>query len=237
MERFTRRELTVIAVFVALAIAAGGFVWVNFSRAFPEAHLQFKVDRRSSEQVAERFLTNHAPPAAQFLKQAKHAAIFRVENSPKVYLERELGLAKLGELTTSRQVRLWSWSHRFYRPLQKEEVLVEVTPEGEVIAFSHQIAEDAPGESLEEGPARAIAEAFLAKGFELDANSLSFIESKREDRAHRRDWTFTFERTGWKAKDATYRMQVAVNGNEAAAYKEYLKIPDAWSQRDRRAHV
>jgi hypothetical protein len=34
MERFTRGERTVLAAVVALAVAAGAFVWANFTRAF-----------------------------------------------------------------------------------------------------------------------------------------------------------------------------------------------------------
>jgi membrane protease YdiL (CAAX protease family) len=234
MGHFTRGEKRFLLGAVVLAAVAGVFAWTNYSRAFPEAHLVFAVNRTSSEPVAETFLRQHAPEAAAALAGRMHAAIFQVDNTAKVYLERELGLAKLGELTRTHQVRLWSWAHRWFRPLTKEEVQVSVSPDGQVTGFSHLIPEDAAGASLAEPAARAIAERLLSQGFDLDPATLTFIESKREDRRHRRDWTFTFERTGWKAKDATYRMQVEVHGNEAAAYREYLKVPDAWTQGYRR---
>jgi hypothetical protein len=230
MSQFTRGEKLVLLGAVVLAVVAGTFAWTNFKRAFPEAHLTFTVNRGTSEPIAETFLREHAPVAAAALTGRTHAAIFSVDDRAKVYLERELGLDKLGELTRQRQVRLWDWSHRWFRPLDKEEVRVEVTPEGEVMGFAHLIKEDATGASLEEPQARAIADKLLADGFGLDPAKLTFIESKREDRPHRRDWTFTYERSGWKAKNATYRMQVEVHGNEASAYREFLKVPDAWTQ-------
>ena len=230
MESLTRNERMLLAAAVAIAVGAGVFAWMNFTRAFPEASLEFAVNRSSSLPVAERFLAEHAPRAASALTERRHAAIFRYDVDAKVYLERELGLERLGEMIASREVRLWSWSHRFFRPLDKEEVRVEVSPEGEVTGFAHLIPEEAAGATLEEAAARLEAESLLARVFGLQPAALTFIESRREDRPHRRDWTFTWERAGWTAKDATYRIQVAVNGDEAAAYREFLKVPDAWSQ-------
>ena len=230
MDRFTRGERLTIVAAIVLAAGAGIFAWTNFTRAFPEAHLSFAVNRATSQPVAEAFLRDRAPAAAATLAGRHHAAIFRSDDSAKIYLERELGLDRLGELTRDKQVRLWSWAHRWYRPVDKEEVRVEVTPEGEVMGFAHLVPEEAKGATLEEGDARGIAERFLAAGFGMKPEALTFIESKREDRKARRDWTFTFERAAWKAKDATYRMQVEVHGDEAAVYREFLKVPDAWSQ-------
>ncbi len=230
MDRFTRVERIILAVAVAVAAVAGVFAWTNFTHAFPEAHLSFAVNRTSSAPVAETFLRRHAPAAAAALAGRRHAAIFRVDDGAKVYLERELGLERLETLTRGRQVRLWSWSHRWFRPVDKEEVRVEVTPEGEVAGFAHLVKEESAGAALPEDAARALGERFLKDAFGLDSGGLTFIESKREDRKSRRDWTFTYERSGWKASGATYRMQVEVHGDEPAAYREYLKVPDAWTQ-------
>lgn len=230
LERFTRTERLVLVTALALSAIAGWFVWTNFARAFPEAHLDFSVTRASSEPVAVAFLDTYVPTAAGLARDSRHAAIFRVKTQAKLYLERELGLERLGELTESGQVRLWSWSHRYFKPLDKEEVRVDVSPEGGVIGFSHLVAEELAGASLDEAEARARVESFLAEAFGLAPEGLTFIESHREDRPARRDWTFTFERADWRAGDATYRFQVEVHGDEVAAYREFLKVPEAWTQ-------
>jgi membrane protease YdiL (CAAX protease family) len=229
MERFSRGERLTIGVAVILAVAAGLFVWSSFTRAFPEARLVFTVDRASSRAVAERFLRDRAPAAAGCLDR-RHAAIFRGDDEAKVYLEREVGLASLGELTERREIRLWTWSHRYFSPLDKEEVTVEVAPEGDVVAFAHLLPEEAPGASLAEEAARGAAERFLVEAFRIPPDRLSFVESKREERPGRRDWTFTFERSGWKAAAATWRAQVEVHGDRVGSCRQFLKVPDAWRQ-------
>jgi membrane protease YdiL (CAAX protease family) len=230
MSHFSRTERTILLVALVLAAGAGVFAWTNFTRAFPEASLTFTVNRSTSRPVAETFLRAYAPAAAKALARHRHAALFRVDDDAKVYLERELGLARMGELVKSHQVRLWSWAHRWFRPLDKEEVGVEVAPEGDVVGFAHLIPEAAPGASLDEAAARVRAERFLHDAMGIAPVNVTFIESHREDRPARRDWTFTFERAGWKASQATWRMQVEVHGDEIAAYRQFLKVPDAWTQ-------
>ncbi len=230
MERFSRREAVLIGGFVMAAAAAGVFAWKNFTRAFPEASLTFTVNRSSSQPLGETFLRDHAPAAAAATAGRRHAAIFRVEERAKLYLERELGLERMAELIQRREVRPWRWVHRYFLPLDKEEVTVEVTPEGEVAGFAHAIPEERPGASLEEEEARERAMAFLVSGLGLQPDRLRLVESHREERPARRDWAFTYERAGWTAGEATVRMEVEVHGDEVAGYREYLKIPEAWTQ-------
>ena len=40
------------------------------------------------------------------------------------------------------QVRVWSWHHRWFVPLQEEEISVDIAPSGDVIGFEHRIPED-----------------------------------------------------------------------------------------------
>ena len=44
----------------------------------------------------------------------------------------------------------------------------------------------------------------------------------------RRDWSFSWERSGFRAKDAPYRLNVTLAGDRVSGYDEYLKVPEAW---------
>ena len=74
------------------------------------------------------------------------------------------------------EVKLWRWGHRWFRPVQKEEVRIEVTTRGEIASFMHTIAEDAPGADLPPDAARALAESFLFLEIGRPVNELEFID-------------------------------------------------------------
>jgi membrane protease YdiL (CAAX protease family) len=49
-------------------------------------------------------------------------------------------------------------------------------------------------------------------------------------RPARTDHLFTWKERGFNLKDATYRVEVTILGNEPGGYSEYLKLPDQWSR-------
>ncbi|MDQ2971270.1 MAG: hypothetical protein M3R34_09035, partial [Acidobacteriota bacterium] len=104
MEKLEKRDWRFILGCV-LAIAAGSAVTVAlFSRAFPEAAIDFRVPRPRARTLAERFLAERgrAIPGSRF------AARFAVEEEPKVYLERELGLEKASRFYGG-DAKVWRW--------------------------------------------------------------------------------------------------------------------------------
>ena len=155
-EQLTRGDWLLIAACVAVA-AASIFVVVNwFGAAFPEASIEFRYDRDSSQQIADRVL------AAQHVdtRGMKRSATFDSDDEARIFLERSLGLKATNEIL-KRDVRLWAWSHRWFRPLQEEEFSVDIAPTGEVISFSDRIPEDRALNSPDVAAARQIAEGFL----------------------------------------------------------------------------
>src|SRR5262249_47438510 len=47
---------------------------------------------------------------------------------------------------------------------------------------------------------------------------------------NRIDWGFTWEKRGFRAKDAPYRLAVTVAGAAIGESMEYLKVPEAWER-------
>src|SRR5205823_4774373 len=155
-ERLNRRDWLLIAACLAVA-AVSIFIVLNwFSAAFPEASIEFRYDRDSSQQIAAGVV------AAQHLdtRAMKHSATFDSDDEARIFLERSVGLKKANEIF-KRDVRLWAWSHRWFRPLQEEEFRVDVAPTGEVTSFSDRIPEDRAINSPDVNAARNIAERFL----------------------------------------------------------------------------
>ena len=203
-------------------------LWIGFRyfyRAFPEASIEFRFTKDTSLPVAEGFLS-----AQGFsLPDYRHASVFRFNDEAKVFLERELGLENASALM-GRDLRLWRWGHRWFRPLQKEEFRVEVSTRGEIASFLHSLPEEAAGADLPADAARAIAESFLALEIKRPLDTIEFIDSQTQKRPHRTDHLFTWKVSGMNLHDASFRISVTVQGDRVDGYNEFLKIPEGWSR-------
>jgi membrane protease YdiL (CAAX protease family) len=224
-ERFTAPDYRFLAICAVLLAGATWFSVRNFYRAFPEASIDFRVNRAQGETIASQFLGSRG-----FATEAyRRASSFTYDEDAKTFLERELGLEKANQLMGSR-VRLWRWSYRWFRPLQKEEFRADVTPDGALAGFDHDIPEDAARPAITPEEARAAAEAFLRTRMRRDPAALDFVEASDVTRPHRTDRTYTWKERDFNLRDATYRLEVEMHGSEIAGYREYLKIPEQWTR-------
>jgi membrane protease YdiL (CAAX protease family) len=214
-------------ILICLLVCAAS-LWIGiryFYRAFPEASIQFNVDKESSAPIARGFLATQGISVDGF----RHASAFLYDDETKVFLERQLGLKKANSLMGS-EVKLWRWGHRWFRPVQKEEVRVEVTTRGEIASFLHTIAEDAPGADLPADAARSLAESFLFLEIGRPINELEFIDVQSQRRTARTDHVFTWQVRGADYAGADSRISVTIQGNRVDGFRDYLKIPEEWSR-------
>ena len=226
MERFRTSDYRFIAICLALLAATTWYSAHNFYRAFPEASIDFRVNREGAQALAGQFLTGLGYRTEGY----RQASSFTFDDTAKTFLEREAGLEQANRLMGNR-VRLWQWSYRWFRPLQKEEFQVQVTPRGEIAGFTHEIAEDAARPAISADAARTAAEEFLRGRMHRDPAALDFLEVSEVTRPHRVDRAYTWKEPGFNLKDATQRIEITLLGSEVGGYREYLKVPDQW-QRD-----
>lgn len=231
-ERLGTKDLRVLIVWILLG-ALGVFVaWRYFFQAFPEASINFQVSRDEALNRAKSFLTQHGAS----LDGYQSTIVFSVDDKTKTYLERTVGLEQANRLMSS-EVNAWYWEVRFFRPQQKEEFRANVDPEGRIVGYEHIIEEARTGASLERDAARALAEQYLGAQYGAGLAQYDFLpeESNPTERPNRRDWSFTWQRRGFRAPDnsdgAPYRLTVSVQGDQVGGATEFLKVPEAW-QRD-----
>lgn len=216
--------IAVCAVLAAISIAV---IVRSFERAFPEASIDFRYDRETSRAIAERLIT-----AQRFdLRDMKHASRFDSDEDARIFLERSLGLENAGRVMRDK-VRLWSWHHRWYRPLVEEEISVDVAPTGEIVAFDHTIPEERamPG-TLAGPPVGFLVMIGVPVG---DLRLVSMSERRLPQRVQR---IYTWESQSIRPAGAAYRHTVVVDGRLVTGYSQRLKVPDAWlrSYRELRA--
>jgi hypothetical protein len=224
MDRLEKKDWRLLLVCVAVIAASAVTTAKLFRKAFPEAAIEFRVNRDGARRIAESFLKDRGRDVALH----RFAGRFEVADTPKVYLERTLGLEKAGSLY-GREAKIWLWEMRWFRSAVKEEERVSVSPLGDLVSWDSVRKEDAPGAKLSQEEARALADRFL-DGRGLPASARTPIEATPAARPNRTDWTFVDERKGFTMGEATVRYTTMVVGGEVGAYREFVHVPEEWER-------
>jgi membrane protease YdiL (CAAX protease family) len=225
--RLTGPDKRTLLLWILLGAAGLFFAHKYFFRAFPEAAVDFKVSRAESQKRAKEFVEGLGENVSGY----QSTITFDVDDTAKTYLERTLGLQQANHLMSG-DLNIWYWEVRFFRPQQEEEFRVRVNPAGRVVGYDHKIEEAKAAKSLARDDAFSQAQQFLRSKLADDLNSWTFLpeEVNSVTRPNRVDWSFTWERTGFKAKDAPYRISVSVQGERIGGAQEYLRVPEAWTR-------
>src|SRR3954447_389848 len=152
-DRLRPADFRFLAICLALLAATTWFSARNFYRAFPEASIDFRVNRAEGQSLAAAFLAAQQYDTATY----RQASSFSYDEDAKTFLEREAGLEQANRIMGT-PLRLWRRSYRWFRPLQKEEFRVDITPRGDLAGFAHILPEDAARPDASAGQARTLAE-------------------------------------------------------------------------------
>lgn len=225
LERLNSGDIRLLWIGGVVALVSLIIAWLFFGDAFPEASIHFDVDRTESQTIAEQFIESEGLSVTSY----HHAAIFDHDDQAKVFLERTVGLDTANQLMSG-PVRVWYWNHRWFKSKQKEEFRLAVSPGGAIVRYQHILPEDAKGASLSTSEARQLAEQFLTQRMSHPLDNLRFIEHSSDQLPNRTDHTFTWARSDMRPGGAGYRYDITIHGDEFGGYREYLKVPEAWSR-------
>ncbi|MFN2443722.1 MAG: type II CAAX prenyl endopeptidase Rce1 family protein [Thermoanaerobaculia bacterium] len=209
--------LCLIVAAVSIAIIAWGF-----DDTFPEASIDFQVDRDGSRELAADFLERIGIGTGF----AKSSSRFGWDGGAKVFLERNLDPARL-EVTLRNDVEIWYWQHRWFTPLEVRQVRVDVSPTGRIVAFELIVPEDEEGRPITAEHARARALEFLSS-MDVGAEDLEPGALATRQLPNRVDTTVSFESKRVRPGGAPYRHAVTFHGERIAGYRQYLDVPDSW---------
>ena len=225
--RLTASDKRALALWIILGIFGVVFAQKFFFQAFPEASIDFKVTQQDALKKAKEFLSS----LGENVEGYKSTVVFDQDDNAKTYLERQLGLNLANQLMAG-EVSTWYWDVRFFRPLQTEEYLVQISPSGRVVAYVHKVEEAKSGQSLTREQAQETAEQFLRSKLGVNLDGWTYLpeEASSTTRPNRVDWSFTWEKKDFKAKDAPYRLEVGIQADTIGSEQEFLKVPDEWSR-------
>lgn len=226
-DRLTGREKRALLLWVMAGVIGALCAYKFYFRAFPEASVNFQVSREEVLQRAQQFVNGLGENVSGY----QSTVVFEVDEDAKTYLEREVGLKQANQLMTS-QLNIWYWQVRLFKPQQEEEFRIRVSPAGRIVGYEHHVPEDSAGASLERDAALAEATQFASAKLGIDFANWDLLadEASSVQRPNRLDWSFTWEKQGFRAKDAPYRMAVVLQGDRIGGSEQYLKVPDAWNR-------
>jgi len=226
-DRLSGSDKRALALWVVAGVLGALFAYKFYFQAFPEASVNFQISRDEAQARAKQFIAG----LGEHVEGYRSAIVFDLDDNAKTYLERELGLQQANRLMSS-TLNIWYWEVRFFRPLQEEEFRVRVNPAGQVIGYEHKVEEARAGATLDRAGAQQIAQSFTAAKLGDDLNTWELLpeEANQTKRTKRTDWSFTYEKRGFRAGDAPYRLQVTVLGDRVCGAKHYLRIPEEWSR-------
>ena len=219
---FSRRDLTFTAAILTFIVACAVYVRVEYDKAFPQASVNLTMSRAEITRRAEDYVRSRSLDPKGF----RQLTVFDPDEDARLYLEREVGLERANQLM-QHDVSVWRWRARWFRPPEKEEILVWLSPDGRVVGFQHEIEEAAAGARLTHDQALAIARQFVSA---FAAAPGDLVEDRAEQRPNRVDYLFTWEQPGFRAKEATYRRSVVVQGGAVGRYQEFLYVPEKWKR-------
>jgi hypothetical protein len=226
-DRLTSSDKRALLLWVVAGILGSLFAYKYFFRAFPEASVNFQVSREEALARAQKFVTGFGENVGGY----RSAIVFNVDDNAKVYLERQLGLQQANKLMSS-ELNIWFWDVRFFKPQQEEEFRIRVSPAGEIVGYEHKIEESRAGASLDRAAAQSVAQDYLSAKLGVDLSGWDLLpeEANSNKRPNRLDWSFTWEKRGFRAKDAPYRLQVTLQGDHIGGSEEFLHVPEAWER-------
>jgi hypothetical protein len=230
-ERLTGSDKRTLLIWVLLGIAGVFFARHYFFRAFPEASINFSVSRNEALQRAQKFINGLGENVSGY----QSVIIFDVDENAKTYLERELGLQQANQLMSS-TLHIWFWDVRFFKPQQEEEFRVRVTPAGEIAGYTHKVEEARAGATLDRAAAQAVAQNYFTGKLGADLSAWDFLpeELNSDKRPNRLDWSFTWEKHGFRAKDSPYRLKISLQGDRIGSSQEFLRVPEEWERNYKR---
>jgi len=225
--QLSRRDKRALILWVLAGVVGLWYAQRHFFEAFPEASVNFKVTRGEALERARNFVESLGISTAAY----RSVIVFGVNDDAKTYLERQVGLKEANRLMAA-EVNVWNWEVRFFKPEQEEEFRVSVSPEGNVTGYVHKVPEAQAGAQLARDAAQQTAQNFLTAKLGQAAADWDFLpeQANSATKPNRLDWSFTWERHGFKAKDAPERLTIGLNGADVGFAHEALKVPEQWER-------
>lgn len=217
-----------LELLITLVGIAGVIVFLTYyDRALPSSAIDLKYSRTQIQQLAEAKLNElgFSPEGYQF------ALSFHEDRMASYYLQRNLGVEETNIKLTNEKLPLHFWVARWYKPQEKEEFFIYISPQGEFLGLNHIIAEDTQGAAISLEKAQTIAENFLTGNSNWNAAEWEQVEASSTTMPSGRvDHTFVWKSRNYSAGESELRYSVIIQGDQVGYLRYWVKIPESFSR-------
>ncbi len=202
--------------------------FTQYDRALPSASVDVSVTRPQAQQIATDYLADFGYTPGEGYKSTLS---FGGGGLSLIYIQRTLGVEEFNRRIAVEKWPIYRWTARWFKPQEKEEFYVYLSPSGEFLGFDHIIMEDTPGATIPQEQAQTVAEDFLAQYAGWDAAAWERIEASSEELPGGRvDHTFTWKLRGFSAGESEIRYTATVQGDRVGYAFPWMKTPEAFQR-------
>ena len=212
-------------IFALFILAVGGMIYTvhNYNNAFPEVSVPMEYNKQQGSAILDSILSTLGANPKDF-----KSVVILDQSSAMTYIDKEYGRDSIPIVHLRDKIPIWTWSKRYFVPLQKEEYSIAIRPDDGVLAnFNHTIPESLSGADIPSDSAKKIADSFFVSlGYDTSEYELKNISS--EKKPNRRDHWFTYERRNWSFGEAKNWITIGVWGDKIGSFSNDLHIPEDW---------
>jgi membrane protease YdiL (CAAX protease family) len=222
-----KSKLWVEILITILGVAGVLIFFALYETAFPDASVDVTISRSQAKEIAE----NQLKELGYSVDGYKSALSFSSDSSAAYYLQRTLGVEEYNARLEQEQWPIYYWSARWFQPEQKEEFYVYLMPDGSFLGLNHIIKEDAPGLNISQEQARVVAESFLTKYADWQANEWEPIQASSQTQPGGRvDHSFTWKSKSYSVNESELRYTATVQGDRVGFSDSFIKVPEAFTR-------
>lgn len=224
----SRRPLFWILLSVATLVSAA-FTYHYFSRAFPIANIDLKVNRSQMLEKGSELAQKYSWGQSDF----RQTAAFEHDSFVQLYVELEVGGNEaFAQMLQENLYSPYTWHVRRFKEGETNEVNIFFKPDGTPYGFEEKIAESTLGAHLTSVEARTIAEDYATQHWGINLEEYGIIETSQETRPNGRiDHTFVYERPTLQIGEGRYRLALGVTGDKCTKLRHFIKIPEGFNLR------
>jgi len=223
-----KQDMFWLEVLIMLLGIAGVIIFLTYyDQALPSAAIDLRYSRDEIQDLAE----NELQELGLLSEEYQFALSFNEDRMAAYYLQRTLGVEETNIRLANEKLPLHFWMARWYKPQEKEEYRIHISPQGDFLGFDHIIAEDAQGAAISLERAQTIAENFLKDNLNWNTTEWEQIEASSATMPSGRiDHTFVYKSRYFSAGESELRYSVVIKGDEIGYLRYWVKIPESFSR-------